>query len=116
LSAPLWRARPISRISVRWGRAWPPVLKPNVHPKPRPVQTLRSRRYVVQVRSSAGDWRSVATVRTDSARLTDTIRIPAVRASAVRLRLIGGTGKRTVKTSSTPSTPLLPMVQELSAR
>jgi hypothetical protein len=116
LSAPLRRARPISRISVRWGRAWPPVLKPNVHPKPRPVQTLRSRRYVVQVRSSAGDWRSVATVRTDSARLTDTIRIPAVRASAVRLRLIGGTGKRTVKTSSTPSTPLLPMVQELSAR
>jgi hypothetical protein len=116
LSAPVRRVRAISRITVRWGRAWPPVLKPNVHPKPRPVQTLRSRRYVVQVRSPGGGWRTVASVRTGSARLTDTIRLPAVRAAAVRLRLIGGTGKRTVKTSSAPSTPILPMVQELTAR
>ncbi|HEX5192494.1 MAG TPA: glycosyl hydrolase family 65 protein [Solirubrobacteraceae bacterium] len=116
VSAPLRQARRISTITVRWGRAWPTVLKPNVHPKPRPVQTLRSRDYVVQVRSDARGWRTVARVRSHSARLTDTIRVPAGRARAVRLRLIGGTGKRTVKTSSAPSTPILPMVQELTAR
>ncbi len=58
----------------------------------------------------------MASVRTDSARLTDTIMFPATRARAVRLRLIGGTGVSTVKTTSTPSTPILPMVQELTAR
>ena len=115
LTAPVRHARRISRITVRWGRAWPPVLKPNVHPKPGPVQTLRSRVYAVQVRAGARGWRAVATVRTHSARLTDTIRFSAVHARAVRLRLIGGTGKRTVKTETTPSTPILPMVQELTA-
>ena len=43
---------------------------------------------------------TVARVRTDSARLTDTITFPAVRARAVRLRLTGGTGARTVKTKT----------------
>jgi hypothetical protein len=71
------------------------------------------------VQISAGDhgtWRTVATARTRSARLTDTITFPATHVSAVRLRLIGGTGQRTVKTSSAPSTAILPMVQELTAR
>jgi trehalose/maltose hydrolase-like predicted phosphorylase len=116
LTAPLRRARRISRIAVRWGRAWPPVLKPNVHPKPKPVETLRSRDYAVQVRSRAGGWRTIARVRTHSSRLTDTIEFPATRVGAVRVRLVGGSGQRTVKTKTTPSTPILPMVQELTAR
>jgi hypothetical protein len=69
----------------------------------------------VQVQTGGG-WTTVARVRTDSARLVDTITFPAVRARAVRLRLTGGTGQRTVKTKTTPSTPILPMVQELTAR
>ena len=116
LTTPLRRARRISSVTVRWGRAWPPVLKPNVHPKPRPVETLRSRDYAVQLRSPAGGWRTIARVRTHSARLTDTIGFPATRVRAMRVRLIGGSGKRTVKTKTTPSTPILPMVQELTAR
>ncbi len=115
LTAPTNAPRSLSSVTVRWGRAWPPVLKPNVHPKPGPVETLRSRDYTVQVQTGGG-WSTVARVRTDSARLTDTVTFPAVRARAVRLRLIGGTGQHTVKTSSTPSTPILPMVQELTAR
>jgi len=115
LTAPVTAPRTLSSVTVRWGRAWPPVLKPNVHPKPGPVQTLRSRDYQVQI-SAHGTWRTVATIRTQSARLTDTIAFPPTRARAIRLRLIGGTGQRTVKTSSTPSTAILPMVQELSAR
>ena len=116
LSAPLTAPRALSSVTVRWGRAWPPVLKPNVHPKPGPVQTLRSRDYEVQISPDGGTWRTVATVRTRSTQLTDTIAFPATRARAVRLRLIGGTGQRTVKTSSTPSAAILPMVQELTAR
>jgi trehalose/maltose hydrolase-like predicted phosphorylase len=114
LTAPVSAGHTLSSVTVRWGQAWPPVLKPNVHPKPGPVQTLRSRDYEVQISSGGGTWRTVATVRTRSGRLTDTVRFPAGRARAVRLRLIGGTGVHTVKTSSTPSTPILPMVQELT--
>ncbi len=108
----------VSRISVRWGQAWPPVLTPNVHPKPGPVQTLRSTRYSIQVSADGRRWSTVATVRTHSARLTDTVSFPATRARAVRLVLIGPTGKRTVKVpgSTTPSTAILPELQELSAR
>ncbi len=91
------------------------MLEPNVHPKPGPVQTLRSRDYTVQVRTGGG-WTTVARVRTDSARLIDTISFPAVRARAVRLRVTGPTGQQTVQTKTTPSTPILPMVQELTAR
>jgi trehalose/maltose hydrolase-like predicted phosphorylase len=116
LTAPVTAPDILSSITVRWGQAWPPVLKPNVHPKPAPVQTLRSRDYEVQISPDGRTWRTVATVRTHSARLTDTIAFPATHARAVRLRLIGGTGVSTVKTSSTPSTPILPMVQELTAR
>ena len=50
LTAPVTAARTLSSVTVRWGQAWPPVLKPNVHPKPGPVETLRSRDYTVQVR------------------------------------------------------------------
>jgi trehalose/maltose hydrolase-like predicted phosphorylase len=114
LSAPATAPHTVSVVTVRWGQAWPPVLKPNVHPKPGPVATLRSRDYTVQVRTDEG-WTTVAQVRSDSARLIDTIRFPAVRARGVRLRLTGGTGTRTVKTTTTPSTPILPMVQELTA-
>ena len=110
--------RTISRISVRWGQAWPPVLTPNVHPKPGPVQTLRSTRYSVQVTAGGRRWHTVATVRTHSARLTDAVTFPATRAREVRLVLIGPTGKRTVKVpeSPTPSTIILPELQELTAR
>jgi hypothetical protein len=116
LTAPVRHARRISSITVRWGRAWPPVLKPNVHPKPGPVHTLRSRDYSVQVQSRAGRWRTIGTVRTHSPRLTDTISFPAIRVHAVRVRLVGGTGQRTLKTKTTPSTAILPMVQELTVR
>jgi trehalose/maltose hydrolase-like predicted phosphorylase len=115
LTAPVTAPRALSSVTVRWGQAWPPVLKPNVHPKPSPVETLRSRDYAVQVRTGGG-WTTVARVRTDSARLTDTITFPAVTARAVRLRLTGGTSQQTVKTKTTPSTPILPMVQELAVR
>jgi hypothetical protein len=102
----------ISHVSVTWGRTWPPVLEPNVHPKPAPVRTVRSRRYAVQI-DVGGEWRTVATVHGAMRRTRDTITFPAVRAGGVRLRLLAGSGVDTVATSSTPATPILPMVQEV---
>jgi hypothetical protein len=116
LTAPVSGRRALSSVTVRWGRAWPPVLKPNVPPKPGPVQTLRSRDYKVQVSADGRTWKTVATVTTRSPRLTDTVTFPTTRARAVRLRLTGATGVSTVKTKTVPSTPILPMVQELTTR
>jgi trehalose/maltose hydrolase-like predicted phosphorylase len=107
-------ARTVSEITVRWGRMWPAVVTPNVHPKPGPVYTLRARRYAVELRAG-GRWRTVARVASRSQRMVDMIHLSPLRASAVRIRLLAGTGVRTVKTKTTPSTPVLPMVQELAA-
>jgi trehalose/maltose hydrolase-like predicted phosphorylase len=117
LTAPMaGGAHRISRVTVHWGRTWPPVIIPNVHPRPAPVRTVRSRRYAVQV-STRGAWRTVATVDSASSRTRDTIIFPAVRASGVRLRLLAGSGVETIPAKSktaTPPVPILPMVQELT--
>ena len=117
LTVPM-RPRTISRVAVRWGRAWPPAITPNVHPKPGPVRTVRSRRYAIQVLGGDHRWRTVARVAgTQNGRVLDRLRLRApIRAYAVRLALLAGSGVSTVKTASAPSTPILPMVQELSAR
>jgi trehalose/maltose hydrolase-like predicted phosphorylase len=113
LTAPMSSHR-ISHVSVTWGRTWPPALTPNIHPKPTPVRTVRSRRYSVQV-MAGGRWRTVAVVSDSSDRTRDTIRFAPVRASGVRLRLLAGSGVKTVATSSTPATAIMPMVQEVRA-
>ena len=107
-------ARTVSQVTIRWGRMWPAVVTPNVHPEPGPVHTLRARRYAVDLRTG-GRWHQVARVDSRSGRTLDVVRFPAMRASEVRVRLLSGTGVRTVKTKTTPSTPVLPMVQELVA-
>src|SRR5579875_1236260 len=107
-------ARTVSQVTIRWGRMWPAVVTPNVHPEPGPVHTLRARRYAVDLRTG-GRWHQVARVDSRSGRTLDVVRFPAMRASEVRIRLLSGTGVRTVKTKTTPSTPVLPMVQELVA-
>jgi trehalose/maltose hydrolase-like predicted phosphorylase len=115
LTTPVSSARPISTVTVRWGQAWPPVLKPNVHPKPGPVRTVRARLYAVQLSNDGWRWITVAHVADRGERVRDVIDFPTTRARYVRLVLLRGSGVRTVKTSSTPSTPILPMVQELTA-
>ena len=115
LTAPLARTAELSRVTVRWGRMWPATVTPNVHPKPEPVHTVRSRDYTLLVQTAGGRWRKITTVAGTGKGVLDTITFPRVRARAVRLALIGGSGVRTVKTSSTPSAPVLPMVQELTA-
>jgi trehalose/maltose hydrolase-like predicted phosphorylase len=115
LSAPTGSApRTISRVTVNWGRMWPAVVTPNVHPRPGPVYTLRARRYRVQL-LVGGHWRTVASLASSSSRERDVISFPAARARGVRLQLLSGTGVDTVKTKTTPATPVLPMVQEMTA-
>jgi trehalose/maltose hydrolase-like predicted phosphorylase len=110
------RARTVSQVTIRWGRTWPPVAVPNLHPKPGPVRTVRSTDYLVQLRRD-GRWRTVARVRDRAdGRVLDRLRIAPTRASAVRLRLLAGSGIKTIRTQAdtTPPTPIAPMLQELS--
>jgi trehalose/maltose hydrolase-like predicted phosphorylase len=114
LTVPVSSAHTISAVTIRWGQTWPPVLTPNVHPRPGPVRTLRARMYAVQLSGDGRRWRTFVRVADTGERTRDVIDLGAVRARYVRLVLLRGSGVRTVKTSSTPSTPILPMVQELT--
>jgi trehalose/maltose hydrolase-like predicted phosphorylase len=111
--------RTISQVTVRWGQYFQPVSKINTSPKAGPVLTLRSLRYLVEVRTG-GHWRRVALVHGASPQLTDTVDFRSVRGSAVRLRLLAGSGQHSTRTdlagTVTASVPLEPMVQELTAR
>jgi hypothetical protein len=110
--------RTVSQVSVRWGQYFQPVSKVNTSPKAGPVLTLRSLRYVVEV-EHGGHWRRVALVHGRSSQLTDTVSFASVTAQAVRLQLLAGSGQHSTRTdlagTVTPSVPLEPMVQELTA-
>jgi hypothetical protein len=54
--------RTLDRAVVSWGQLWPAQPKPNVHPKPGPVKTLRPGRYLVQVSTNGRRWLTVADV------------------------------------------------------
>ena len=111
--------RTISEVTVRWGRYFQPVTKVNTSPNAGPVLTLRPLRYLVQVKM-AGHWRRVALGHGRSSQLLDDVHFGSVRASAVRLRVLAGTGEHTTRTdlagTVTPAVPLAPMVDELTAR
>jgi trehalose/maltose hydrolase-like predicted phosphorylase len=103
--------RTINRAVVIWGHMWPAAPKPNVHPAPRPVKTMRATSYVLQASTDGHFWHTVATVDGVHARGTDVLRFPAVRAEYVRLRMTKGI--TTVK-SATGTEKLAPMLQELT--
>ena len=109
----------VSQVSVRWGQYFQPVSKVNTSPKAGPVLTLRSLRYAIEVEHGA-HWRRVALVHGRSSQLTDAVSFAPVRTQAVRLQLLAGSGQHSTRTdlagTVTPSVPLEPMVQELTAR
>ncbi len=105
--------RVIDKVVVVWGRQWPAQPKPNVHPAPKPVKTLRPTSYALQVSGNGHSWRTLATVRNRTGRITDTLRFPSVSARFIRIRLIAA-DLGTVPMSK-PKVKAEPMVQELTA-
>ena len=111
LSAPVRAgARRITKVVAVWGRQWPAAPKPNVHPAPRPVKTLRPTSYAVQVSINGHTWRTIATVRNAGSRVIDTLRLKAVRERYVRVF------ERAASLGLVPKskTKVEPMLQELT--
>ena len=95
--------RRVQRLTVLWGRQWPPQPKPNVHPPAGPVTVLRATRYTIQISRDGRHWRTVARVSDRRHGLLDTFALRPVRARFVRLHMTQASSKKTE-----------PMVQELT--
>ncbi len=111
----LTRRRTITHIVVLWGRLWPGVTQPNVHPNPGPVKTLRADAYTIQASTNGHSWRTVATVRTTSGRTTDTLLIRPTSARYLRLRLTTRSVPpiKPTKNNQNPP-PTTPILEELT--
>jgi trehalose/maltose hydrolase-like predicted phosphorylase len=105
--------RRINQVVVVWGRQWPAQPKPNIHPAPGPVKTLRPTSYLAQVSANGRSFKTVATVTGVRSRITDTLRFAAVSARYVRIRITAA-NLGTVPMSK-PKVKAEPMVQELTA-
>ena len=107
----------LGRAVVVWGGLWPAQPKPNVHPRPRPVRTLRPAAYMLQVSANGKRWLTVASVSGHRNGTTDTLTFPKVSARFVRIRITKGTGiavKETIN-DKTEVVTQLPMLEELTA-
>jgi trehalose/maltose hydrolase-like predicted phosphorylase len=104
--------RRIRHATVRWGQMWPAQPKPNVHPAPGPVKTLRASSYVLQVSSNGRTWKTVVQVRDTSSATTDSLTFAPASARYVRLRLLAAS-LGTVA-GSKPKQALEPEVNELT--
>jgi trehalose/maltose hydrolase-like predicted phosphorylase len=108
--------RTIDRAMVTWGQLWPAQPKPNVHPKPRPVRTLRPGRYLLQVSANGRSWLTVAEVIGHRNRTTDTLRFPRVSVRFIRVRITSGTGISVKETINNKKQVVkqMPMLNELT--
>lgn len=108
--------RMIGRVVVQWGRLWPAPSKPNVHPAPRPVKTLRPQAYVVQVSANGRRWLTVGEARGQRTRVTDTFTFPKVKARFVRVKIAKGTGISVKETVNNKKETIvqMPMLDELT--
>ena len=102
--------RTIDRAVISWGHLWPAAPKPNVHPAPRPVKTVRATSYVLQASTDGYFWHTVAKVTGVQGRSTDVLRFPAAQARYVRIRMTAGITTIVVMKKKQK---LAPMLQEM---
>ena len=108
------KARTIRRVTLAWGHFWPGPTKPNVHPKPGPVQTLSATSYVLQTSLNGRSWHTAVSVHGLRRATPDKLRFPAVRARYVRLRMTRGNSTVTIFTNGKKThQTVTPMLQEL---
>ena len=92
----------VRKITLLWGRQWPPSPAPNVPPPPQPVTVLRPAGYSVQVSANGRAWRTVATVQ-HGAGVSDTLHVKAGKVRFIRIQLTAAGADK------------LPLLQELTA-
>jgi len=94
----------LDQATVRWGQAWQPPPKPNVHPPAKPVEPRRASSYVLLGSRDGRHWRTLAKVKGRESGTVDKLDFAPTRVRYLRLR----------ETSSTGGEP--PLLEELSAR
>jgi trehalose/maltose hydrolase-like predicted phosphorylase len=95
---------PLTSATVRWGQAWQPPPKPNVHPPAKPVEPRRASAYVLLGSRDGHHWRVLARVEGRKAGTVDKLRFAPARVGFLRLKVIRATGGEP------------PQLEELSAR
>ena len=107
--------RTISSATLAWGRFWPGPTKPNVHPKPGPVQILSATRFVLQTSLNGHSWHTAITVHVLGRTSAVKLRFAAIKARYIRLRMTTGNTIVTVFANGKPTHPTVtPMLQELT--
>jgi trehalose/maltose hydrolase-like predicted phosphorylase len=104
ITVPLHKATRLDRVTVRWGQAWQPPPKPNVHPPAKPVEPRRASSYRLLGSRDGKHWKTLAEVKGRGSGTIDRLDFAPTRVRFVRLR----------ETSSSGGEP--PLLEELSAR
>jgi trehalose/maltose hydrolase-like predicted phosphorylase len=104
LTVPLHRVAHLDQATVRWGQAWQPPPKPNVHPPAKPVESRRATSYVLLGSRDGRRWKTLARVKGRKAGIVDKLRFAAAEVRYLRLKEIAATGGEP------------PLLEELSAR
>jgi trehalose/maltose hydrolase-like predicted phosphorylase len=87
LTVPVAGRAPVRGATIVWGRQWPAVTTPNVHPRPKPVITRRATRYELLGSINGRSWSRLATVTLRSG-TTDRLAFAARRLRDIRVRIL----------------------------
>jgi trehalose/maltose hydrolase-like predicted phosphorylase len=108
LTIPLHGAHRLDQATLRWGRAWQPPPKPNVHPPAHPVLTRRATDYVLLGSSDGQRWKRLARISGRANGSVDTLHFPPTSVRFLRLRV-------TAATKGIEGKEEAPLLEELSA-
>jgi trehalose/maltose hydrolase-like predicted phosphorylase len=90
LSVQLASARTLSNVVLQWGRQWPAVTAPNVHPATSPILTLRATDYDVLGSSDGMHWTRLVKVRGQHNGTQDRWTFPATNVRWLKVQTLAG--------------------------
>jgi hypothetical protein len=90
LTVHLASSRTLSHVVLHWGRLWPAVTAPNVHPAPSPILTLRATSYDVLGSTDGTHWTRLVTVRGQRNGTQDRWSFPATQVRWLRVQTLAG--------------------------
>jgi trehalose/maltose hydrolase-like predicted phosphorylase len=108
LTVPLHGVHRLGHATLRWGRAWQPPPKPNVHPPTKPVLTRRATDYVLLGSPDGHHWKHLAKVTGRTKGTVDKLHFPPTTVSLLRLKVTAAT--KGIEGKEEP-----PLLEELAA-
>jgi hypothetical protein len=92
ITVPLHQVTRLDQVTVRWGQAWQPPPKPNVHPPAKPVEPRRASSYLLLGSRDGHHWKTLARVKGREAGTVDKLRFAATAVRYLRLKETAATG------------------------